>query len=154
MNDVGPNEMGDDSVEWMKSVDRGGLKHITNMVYMLFVSVELVIRRHLQGLDQPSLSSVKSQVVEDEDVQFYWSIISVNWEDETATTLLNMIIDMWIKIRGHSTAKAWLESYKLTQKKFLQKSKGIRKQLISSKCPASTSTFKLNMLAMPLVRIM
>ena len=55
---------------------------------------------------------MKDKIVEEDNVQFYWSIISVNWEDETATTLLNMIVDMWMKIRGHSTAKAWLESYK------------------------------------------
>lgn len=70
MNDVDPDEMCDDSDDWMKSVDRGGLKHITNMVYMLFVSVELVIRCHLQGLDQPSFSSVKDKIIEDDDVQF------------------------------------------------------------------------------------
>ena len=74
-------------------------------------------RRHLQSMEQPCMSSVKNKVVEDEDTQFYWSIISANWEDETATTLLKMIMDMWIKIRGHSTANAWFESYKLTQNK-------------------------------------
>ena len=43
MNDVDPKEMQDDSDDWMTIVDRGGLKYITNMVYMLFVSVELVV---------------------------------------------------------------------------------------------------------------
>ena len=57
MNDVDPDEMCDDSDDWMKSVDRGGLKHIMNMVYMFFVSVELVISTLLQGLDQPSFNS-------------------------------------------------------------------------------------------------
>ena len=140
MNDVDPDEMCDDSDDWMNSVDRGGLKHITNMVYMLFVSIELVLRRHLLGLDQPSLTTAKEKVVEDEDVKSYWSNISINWTDEVATQLLNMMIDTWINIRGHSTAKAWLESYKLSQKKSVQKSKGIRKQLISSASSASTSS--------------
>ena len=131
MNDVDPDEMHDESDDWMNTIDRGSLKHITNMVYMLFVSVELVLRKHLQG-DQPSLTTVKEKAIEDEDVQFYWSVISSNWEEESATVLLEMIIDMWIKIRGHSTARAWLEQYKLNQKTSIQKSKGIRKQLISS----------------------
>ena len=55
---------------WMKSVDRGGLKHITNMLYMFFVSVELVIGTHLQGLDQPSFNSMKDKIVEEDDIQF------------------------------------------------------------------------------------
>ena len=37
MNDVDPEVLCDNSDDRMKSVDRGGLKHITNVVYMLFV---------------------------------------------------------------------------------------------------------------------
>ena len=35
-----------DSDDWMDTIDQGGLKRITNMVYMVFVSVELVLRKH------------------------------------------------------------------------------------------------------------
>ena len=98
--------MQDDSDDWMTVVDRGGLKYITNMVYMLFVSVELVLRKNLPT-DQPRLPSVTEEAITDGDVQFYWSIISANWEEEVATALLGMIVDMWIKIRGHSTARAY-----------------------------------------------
>ena len=69
------------------------------------------------------------EAITDGDVQFYFS---ANWEEEVATALLGMIVDMWIKIRGHSTARALLEQYKLRKKKSIQKSKGIRKQLTSS----------------------
>ena len=85
------------------------------------------------------MTTVKEKVVSDEDVLFYWSIISSDWEDEVATVLLEMLIDTWINIRGHSTAKAWLEEYKLNKKKPVQKSKGIRKQLISSTTSASST---------------
>ena len=139
MTDVDPDEMSDESDDWMKCVDRGGLKKITNMVYMLFVSIELVFRQQLQGSDEISFNAVMEKAVEDEDVDFYWSIISADWEPETAAILLKMIIEMWLKIRGHSTARAWLELYKQTQKKSVQKSKGIRKQLVTS-TSASTST--------------
>ena len=130
--------MHDDSDDWMDSIDRGGLKHITQMVYLLFTSIELVLRHYLEGQNQPSLTMVKDKIIEDEGIQSCWSTIAVDWEDETATLLLNMIVDTWIKIRGHSTARAWLESYKLQQKKSVQKSKGIRKQLISSSASSSS----------------
>ena len=138
MNDVDGDEMHDDSDDWMDSIDRGGLKHITQMVYLLFTSIELVLRHYLEGQDQPSLTMVKDKIIEDKGVQSCWSTIAVDWEDEMATLLLNMIVDTWIKIRGHSTARAWLESYKLQQKKSVQKSKGIRKQLISSSASSSS----------------
>ena len=142
MNDVDGDEMHDDSDDWMDSINRGGLKRITQMVYLFFTSIELALRCYLDGQDQPSLSVMKAKIIEDEGVQSSWSTIAVDWEEDTATLLLNMIVDTWVKIRGHSTARAWLESYKLQQKKSVQKSKGIRKQLISStsSTPASISS--------------
>lgn len=88
------------------------------------------------------MTVMKAKIIEDEGVQSSWSTIAVDWEEGTATLLLNMIVDTWVKIRGHSTARVWLESYKLQQKKSVQKSKGIRKQLISStsSTPASISS--------------
>ena len=68
-----------------------------------------------------------------------WSMISSNWEDEVAEALLQMIIDEYIKIHGHSTASAWLEQYKRDSKKQVQKSKGVRKQLISKSTLANTN---------------
>ena len=43
---------------------------------------------------------------------------------------LVMIIDMWITVRGFSFASAWIEKYKSANKKSVQKSKGVRKQLV------------------------
>ena len=58
--------------------------------------------------------------------------MACNWEEETSTVLLEMLIEEWIQIRCYSTATAWLEQYKTEKKKLVQKSKGIRKQLCSS----------------------
>ena len=96
MNDISPDEMCNDSDDWMNLIDRGGPRHITSMVYMFFVSVELLIRKHLWGQEQPSLSGVKEKIIEDEDVQLYWSNISFDWEEEASTLLMNMVIDTWI----------------------------------------------------------
>ncbi|KAL5493255.1 hypothetical protein EMCRGX_G014404 [Ephydatia muelleri] len=49
--------------------------------------------------------------------------------DDVATTVLEMIVDLWITVRGFSLAGAWVEEFKITQKKTTQKSKALRKQL-------------------------
>ena len=38
----------EDSEDWVRSVDRGGLKYVNDMTYMMFVSMELEVRRHLR----------------------------------------------------------------------------------------------------------
>ena len=43
--------------------------------------------------------------------------------------LLQMVIGMWVTIRGFSNASDWVEKFKLLEKKTKQKSKGIRKTL-------------------------
>ena len=43
-----PDEMNDESNEWMSAVDRVGLKHVTTMTYYIFASVEIEVRNHIQ----------------------------------------------------------------------------------------------------------
>ena len=63
------------------------------------------------------------------DILFCWSVLTASWSDEVATTIFEMIIDLWIVIRGFSMASALVEGYKVTQKKTTQKSKALRKTL-------------------------
>ena len=64
-------------------------------------------------------------VCEDEDVLFYWSILSIDLDIEhNAALLLKEIVKLWLTIRGFSVAGQWLEIYKnraLTTKKSLRK---------------------------------
>ena len=47
VNDKDPTDMEDDSNDWMVAVDRGGLKHTSDMLYMVFLSAERELRKHL-----------------------------------------------------------------------------------------------------------
>ena len=101
---------------------------------MMFVSAELEFRRHLATAEQThtiNVAAVKKDIIENEDVQFYWCMVTADWSIETASTLLDLMIENYVKLRGHSTASAWLEKYKRESKKSVQKSKGVRKQLLS-----------------------
>ena len=58
-----------------------------------------------------------------------WSIVAA---DMVGDELIKLIVEEWVKIRGFSFAGSWLELYKQrNKKKTLQRSKGIRKQLIT-----------------------
>ncbi len=77
---------------------------------------------------------VKKQLVAsieaDEDVAFYWCMVAVDME-ETGTTLLKSIIELWITIRGFFFASVWVELCKQSASKSLQRSKGLRKKLFT-----------------------
>ena len=75
-------------------------------------------------------ATLMEAVTSDEDVLFFWTILAAEWEEEEEQALLPMLTELWITIRGFSFAKSFLEIYKQANKKTVQKSKGLRKQLI------------------------
>ena len=68
-------------------------------------------------------------VASNEEVQFMWSMLSVDIDDSFSYELLDDIIKLWVTIRGFSTVSAWMEEYKQTTKTNTQKYKGLRKTL-------------------------
>ena len=128
--------------EWCLKVDRGGLFEVNDTAYLLFRIIELRVRKHLlisfskgSTLDEINKREViVSAVAADDDVQFYWTLLSVDITNEQiAIDLLKEMIGMWITIRGFSIAKAWLEKY-MPEKK--SKQKALRKELKSISTPS------------------
>ena len=115
----------------MRIINRGVLTQINNITYELFVSMEYELRKHLSK-QVPNFDAVQQAIIRNEDVQFLWSILSADWEDKTVSTLLQIVISEWVKIHGFSYASCWIEKYKSTQRKTLQMSKGVRKQLLAN----------------------
>ncbi len=131
------DEDDDCSADWTKCIDRGGLKLVNSRSYHFFHALETVVRRYFRLSSVQSISDgIKAEMVEavvtDEDVLLFWSIVSAEWEEEEEKALLTMIVKLWITIRGFSFAKSFLELYKQANKKTVQKSKGLRKQLNNS----------------------
>ena len=123
----------DESEDWINMIDWGGLTHITNKTYTLIKSMEMVLRQCLCITKVKFKEKVMENILKDEDVLFNWLMISGEWENEEAETLFKMIIELWVTIRGFSFASSWVEKYKLAHHQSIQKSKGIRKQLITGK---------------------
>ena len=130
---VDPNEdiAGDASTDWINMIDRGGLVHVNEMMYLMMKHMETTMR---QGLKCETADTLKEDCIKaittSDDVLFYWDLITGMWNDEEREALLNMIVELWVTIRGFAYASGWMEQYKQAAKKSIQKSKGIRKKLI------------------------
>ena len=102
----------------------------SGLTFEVFLAMELEIRSHLQGCKPVNfITDIAPAVKSNEDVLFFWSMLSCSWDEESSKTLFQMVVDLWLTVCGYSHSSAWVEKYKVAQKKSTWKSKGIRKQL-------------------------
>ena len=118
------------SEAWTDLLDRGGLVHVSDDVYELFHVMEVELRPHLRPNGDAFKERAIQEVAGSERVLNIWSTISRNWGREEAQELLKAIVEHWVTNRGFSFASALVEKYKQLHKKTVQKSMGLRKNLI------------------------
>ena len=119
-----------DSTDWINCVDRGGLTFVSGLTFEVFLAIELEIRSHLQGCKPVNfISDIALAVKNNEDVLFFWSMLSSSWDEESSKTVFQTVVDLWLTVCGYSYSSTWVDKYKVAEKKSTQKSKGIRKQL-------------------------
>ena len=120
--------------EWTIRVDRGGLWYVKNTTYLFFVAVEEELRKCLKMLLKglAHRSAIVKNIVECEEVQFYWLITQADFDvgdDETYQILLHKIVEAYITIRGNSYASNLMEKHKQATTKGTQRSKAFRNEL-------------------------
>jgi len=125
------------SADWVNAVDRGGLKHVNNATYHVFLAMELEIRRHLsvesaQKINAGFKTKVTESILSNEDVQFHWTVVGADWEEKESVALLELVLDLFVTIRGFAFVSSWMELRKQETKKSTQKSKGVRKRLLAT----------------------
>ena len=118
--------------EWITAIDRGGLFHISDSAYHLFRAIEEetrdILPRHLAN-PLNSRDALLEEIKENEDVLFYWSMLSIDiYSPEDADELLKAVIKLWVTIRGYSLTAAWFEEYKKAHHSSSKK-KALRKDL-------------------------
>ena len=122
------------TAEWVKSVDRGGLFHINTSSFLFFRAIEVatqaLLPSHLRN-PRSSTDSLLEKIIENEDVRFYWSMVSVDILDEVAAT--ELLQSLWVRIQGFSITSARFEQYKNATQTSTKAQKGLRKQLGKSK---------------------
>ena len=63
---------------------------------------------NLKAVTDGKRHELTQKISASEDVQFQWCMIAVDMSEDVAQTLLNMIIDMWVNIRGFHLSSATL----------------------------------------------
>ena len=122
------------TTNWISTVNRGGLFEVNDMTFLLFREIEDNVRDKLKCRLQSSSSSncqneeIISSAIGDENIQFYWALLSTD-DEQDSMSLLRELIELWLTIRGHSIAGQWLEIYKNSQSKTTKKSKSLHKIL-------------------------
>ncbi len=123
--------------EWTNAIDRGGLWHISDNTYTLFYLMEEEIRQHLQvksvnALNEGTKKKILDAVLGNEDLLFHWTLVSSTLDDSVGFTLLQKMVELYLTVREFSFATGCLELYKQHHKKRTQKSKALRKKLVTS----------------------
>ena len=121
------------SADWVDVVDRGGLVHVKEGTYMFFCAMEEV-REHFQvgkaiNMKEGNREHVEDAVMDNEEVLFQWCMLTTGVSDADAAVVLELLVKLWITICGYSFASGWLELYKQSKMKSLQRSKALRKEI-------------------------
>lgn len=120
--------------DWVNLLDRGGLWHVNNSTYSLFLDIEQLLRQHLQNTPLQCYNStvelnLSDKVCKCEDVLFQWSMLSAEIDYEKSMNILKRIVKLYITIRGHAFANSVIELYKQRKQRTLQKRKALRTEL-------------------------
>lgn len=121
------------SSDWINAIDCGGLVHITDSCFQLFLAIETITRQEMKAtaavMDDSFRSHLENMITSDSDVLFCWTLIT--GEESLNENILHEVIQLWVTIRGFSFAKSIVEKYRLATKKRTAKSKGLRTKLFS-----------------------
>ena len=113
---------------WTKSVDRGGLRHVTDDTYRCFLAIESIIYKIL--IKGELKDEILTRVLGDENVRFLWEIaVATELNDMYSAELLQEVVNLWFTIRGFSVVGQLLEQYKKATKSTIKGKKGLRKEL-------------------------
>ena len=97
----------EESNDWVKLRDRGGLRHASNTMFMILSSMESVVKLHAstQLQDFNAKGVLTEKILSSDEVD---ESLSVNWDDKASNTLLGLIVEQWITIRGFAyMATGW-----------------------------------------------
>jgi hypothetical protein len=86
----------DTSSMWLTTTDRGGLVHITDLAFELFIEVEIVTYNHVTKMDNESLYK---KICNDADVLRIWEVCSIDIDNsDKKNTLLLDIVKIWFMV--------------------------------------------------------
>ena len=114
----GDERTADGTEEWTNLIDRGGLWHVSDFTYDLFLAMENQVRLDF-NMNNGSLTKqtnwkelVVGKVLENKDVKFQWWLLSVEHDSEISQRLLGKMVVLHVTARGlKNTNKAQKDVY-------------------------------------------
>ena len=107
--------------------------HIKDDVFPVFYAMEEEVRRFIRNpsrkqsaLDVKQLSNA---ILSCEDMLFFWSIATIQLDENKEKLLLKKITKLWITVRGFAYTSTWIEQYKEKKSQVLQKTKALCKTI-------------------------
>ncbi|XP_011676974.1 uncharacterized protein LOC105444429 [Strongylocentrotus purpuratus] len=117
---------------WLTFQNRGGLFVVSDTVYKLFRSLELVTRK-LLTLGNSETESLKDRLLKhifgSVHVQNMWCKVAGSLDTNLSEPLFSSIVNYWVKIRISSYVKLYVSSLKREAKIATGKKKGLRREL-------------------------
>jgi len=119
--------------EWVRAVNRGGLWKVTDKAYQLFLIMENELRNkfRLHSVSDESRREMVESLLTNDDLLFQWCFCATDLQQDTTNTLLKQIVELFLTVHGHGFASSLLEVYKNITKKHLSKKKALRTELNS-----------------------
>ena len=101
LNDLKVIEEGEDS--WIKRIDRGGLWHVNEGIYVLFYAMEEIIRQHftvrsIESLDTRTKDRCLDAVLKSDDIKHHWSTLASHIDDNTGNFVLRELAGFYLTI--------------------------------------------------------
>ena len=116
------------SADWTRTIDRDGLCRVSENTFLVFNQLELLVQKYKYSRHNEWFKDEGECAMTDEDISFYWCMLTADVDNGVGAELLSMTVDLYITIRG---SKSFMERYKQQSKKSTQKSKALRKNLLS-----------------------
>ena len=87
---------------WIDVVDRSGLFRVSEDVYTFFYEVECLVRKFLHELVHQDIQHTQVEIINevttDSGIQFYWSAIADDLDDDVSQKLLAEVVQLWLTI--------------------------------------------------------
>ena len=112
---------------WTCINDRGGLRHVSNDTYRLFMAIETRLYQLIKEGELKEKAII--EILMDPNVKFLWEIAANLPDEKQSMELLRAVVELWFVIRGFSITSQLLEHYKKATKSTIKGKKGLRKEL-------------------------
>uniref|UniRef100_A0A1X7STK4 Uncharacterized protein n=1 Tax=Amphimedon queenslandica TaxID=400682 RepID=A0A1X7STK4_AMPQE len=124
--------------KWLESINRGGLVKCSNDFYEHLQTVEKEIRQLILPSSKcVPLLETTTDLLKSRNIEESWSSVSQGLDIGDSAKIHSLVIEEFLKVRCFGHTKIFLELYKNTKKKNLQKSRGFRTTLLAT---STTST--------------